>query len=29
MDYLMSFGGRNPDFAADMKIKDTYVIVLG
>lgn len=29
MDYLMSFGGRNPDFAADMKIKDTSVIVLG
>lgn len=29
MEYLMSFGGRNPDFAADMKIKDTYVIVLG
>ena len=29
MDYLMSFGGRNPDFAADMKIKDTSVIILG
>jgi hypothetical protein len=29
MNYLMSFGGRNPDFAADLKIKDTYVIVLG
>ena len=26
MDYLMSFGGRNPDFAADMKIKDIISI---
>lgn len=26
---MMSFGGRNPDFAADLKIKDTSVIILG
>lgn len=29
INYLRSFGGKNPDFAADMKIKDTTIVVLG
>ena len=29
MDYLMSFGGKNPDFATDLKIRDASIIIMG
>ena len=29
MDYLMSFGGKKPDFATDLKIRDSSIIVMG